>query len=78
MDRVGKVAYQLDLPDKLSQIHSTFHVTLLRKCVVDDLVVILLNDIRVDEDPSYLERPVAILDTKTKTLRNKVVPLVNV
>ena len=45
--RVGKVAYRLDLPVELSQIHSTFHVSQLRKCLVDDSAVVPLEDIQV-------------------------------
>ena len=55
--RVGKVAYRLDLPVELSQIHSTFHVSQLRKCLVDDLAVVPLEDIQVDDSRNYIERP---------------------
>ena len=76
--RVGKVAYRLDLPAELSQIHSTFHVSQLRKCLVDDSAVVPLEDIQVDDSLNYIERPVAILDRKSKDLRNKRVELVKV
>ena len=59
---MGKLAYRLDLPAKLSQIHSTFHVSQLRKCLVDDTTVVPLEDIEVDGSLNYIERPVAILD----------------
>ena len=78
MARVGKVAYRLDLPVELSQIHSTFHVSQLRKCLVDDSAVVPLEDIQVDDSLNYIERPVAILDRKSKDLRNKRVELVKV
>ena len=45
---------------------------------MDDSVIVTLEDIQVDENLNYIERPVAILDRKTKTLRNKVVQLVKV
>ena len=72
------MAYRLELPEELSQIHSTFHVSQLRKCIVDDSAVVLLEDIQVDDRLNYIERPVAILDRRTKTLRNKTVELVKV
>ena len=45
IDRVSKVAYRLELPEELSQIHNTFHVSPLRKCVLDDEMVVSLDDI---------------------------------
>ena len=60
--RVGKVAYRLDLPEELSQIHSTFHVLQLRKCILDENVVVSLDDIQVDERLNYVENSVAILE----------------
>ena len=42
---VGKVAYRLDLPDELSQIHNTIHVTQLWKCITEEVAVISLDDI---------------------------------
>ena len=68
----------MDLADELSQIHNTFHVSQLRKCVTDESAVVLLDDIQVDESLNYIERPVAILDRKTKVLRNKEVELLKV
>ena len=60
--RVGKVAYKLNLPAELSRIHSTFHVSQLQKCLVDDSTVVPLEDIQVDGSLNYIERPEAILD----------------
>ncbi|KAD4982493.1 hypothetical protein E3N88_19164 [Mikania micrantha] len=78
MARVGKVTYRLDLPDELSGIHPTFHVSHLRKCLADDVAYVLLNDIEVDEKLNYIEEPVAIVDTKEKQLRNKTIRQVKV
>ncbi|KAD5507502.1 hypothetical protein E3N88_15205 [Mikania micrantha] len=78
MARVGKVAYRLNLPDELSEIHPTFHVSHLRKCLADDVAYVPLSDIEVDERLNYIEEPVAIVDTKEKQLRNKVIRQVKV
>lgn len=78
MDRVGKVAYRLDLPEDLSQFHNSFHVSQLRKCVIDKSVVVPLDDIQVDDRMNFIEWPVEILDWKTKTLWSKVLGLVKV
>ncbi|KAI3827857.1 hypothetical protein L1987_01944 [Smallanthus sonchifolius] len=76
MARVGEVAYRLELPDELSGIHPTFHVSHLRKCLADESAHVPLTDIEVDNSLNYIEEPVAILDRKEKRLRNKVIQLV--
>ena len=70
------VAYCLELPAELGQIHDTFHVSQLRKCIADESAVVPLGDIQVDASLNYAERPVAIRDWKIKVLRNMEVPLV--
>ncbi|KAK1422205.1 hypothetical protein QVD17_25165 [Tagetes erecta] len=69
--RVRSVAYRLELPPELSGIHNTFHVSHLRKCLVDETSHVPLNDIVIDDRLNYVEEPVAILDWKVKKLRNK-------
>ncbi|KAJ9552734.1 hypothetical protein OSB04_016779 [Centaurea solstitialis] len=76
--RVGKVAYRLELPEVLGQIHDTFHVSQLRKCLTDEMAHVPLDDIQVDESLNYIERPVAVLEQKVKKLRNKEIGIVKV
>ncbi|GKD88535.1 putative reverse transcriptase domain-containing protein [Tanacetum coccineum] len=45
IERIGPVAYKLELPDKLCGIHSTFHVSNLKKCLADENLVIPLEEI---------------------------------
>ncbi|XP_021990838.1 uncharacterized protein LOC110887567 [Helianthus annuus] len=78
IERVGKVAYRLDLLEELSRIHSTFHVSHLRKCLADETSYIHYDDIEVDDRLNYVVKPVAILDRKVKTLRNKKINQVKV
>ncbi|KAK9061841.1 hypothetical protein SSX86_000226 [Deinandra increscens subsp. villosa] len=76
--RVGKVAYQLELPEELSGIHNTFHVSYLRKCLADESAYVPLDDLVIDDKLNYVERPIAILDRKVKRLRNREVNQVKV
>ncbi|KAJ9565014.1 LOW QUALITY PROTEIN: hypothetical protein OSB04_000980 [Centaurea solstitialis] len=69
--RIGKVAYRLELPSELSQINDTFQVSQLRRCLADESAFVPLEDIEVDERLNYAEKPIAVLERKTKTLRNK-------
>ncbi|GJU28335.1 hypothetical protein Tco_1166956 [Tanacetum coccineum] len=47
--KVGKVAYRLELPQELSRVHHTFHVSNLKKCYTDEPLVMPLEGIRVDD-----------------------------
>ncbi|GKD42130.1 putative reverse transcriptase domain-containing protein [Tanacetum coccineum] len=49
IDRVRTVAYQLELPQQLSRVHNTFHVSNLKKCLYDESLVIPLEELRVDD-----------------------------
>ena len=60
--RIGKVAYELDLPASLGDVHSVFHVSILCKCFGDPSRVFPVDDIQVAEELTYKEQPVAILD----------------
>ena len=75
ISRVGKVAYRLDQPKEISQIHNIFHVSQLRKCVLDDEVALSLDDIQADKRLNYVEKPIPILERRMKFLCNKEIPL---
>ena len=78
IEKVGNVAYRLDLGDELRQVHNVFHVSMLRKYHPDKSHVLTEGPVELYEDLSYVEKPVQILDRKEKVLRNKVIPLVKV
>ena len=78
LERIGKVAYRLDLPIELGNVHNVFHVSQLQKFMSDPDKVIQPDEIELDANLEYPEYPVAILDTKEKKLRNKVIPMVKV
>nr|XP_017184160.1 uncharacterized protein LOC108171904 [Malus domestica] len=77
-ERIGAIAYRLELPPKLLQIHIVFHVSMRQKYVSDPSHVIQPEPLEVNQDASYDEEPVAIIDRPDKTLRNKVILLVKV
>ncbi|GJS95547.1 putative reverse transcriptase domain-containing protein [Tanacetum coccineum] len=56
IERVGTVAYKLELPQRLSQVHNTFHVSNLKKCMSDESLVIPLEELRVDGQLQFVER----------------------
>ncbi|KAM6562545.1 hypothetical protein CsatB_022543 [Cannabis sativa] len=78
LDRVGNVAYRVALPPSLSTVHNVFHVSQLRKYVFDPSHVLSYETLGLQEDLSFEERPVKILDRKDKVLRNKTISLVKV
>ncbi|CAN6711615.1 unnamed protein product [Malus baccata var. baccata] len=77
-ERVGEVAYRLELPPKLSKVHNVFHISMLRHYVSDPSHVIPPQPLEINPDLTYDEEPVTILDWKDKVLRNKTVSLVKV
>ncbi|XP_071708708.1 uncharacterized protein [Rutidosis leptorrhynchoides] len=66
-----KVAYRLELPEELVEIHNIIHVSSLRKCLVDDSVWVSLDEITLNNKLDYVEEPVSIIDKKVKEIRNK-------
>ncbi|GJS47431.1 putative reverse transcriptase domain-containing protein [Tanacetum coccineum] len=59
--KVGTVAYCLELPEKLSKVHSTFHVSKLEKCMADDPLAIPLDEIQVDDKLNFIEEPAEVM-----------------
>ena len=71
MKRVGKVAYELELPTKLAAVHPVFHISLLKKFVDDPASVVPLKSVELKDSFFYEDVPVEILDRQVRRLRIK-------
>nr|GFA12063.1 putative reverse transcriptase domain-containing protein [Tanacetum cinerariifolium] len=74
--KVGTVAYRLELPKQLSRVHSTFHVSKLKKCMADEPLAIPLHEIQVNDN--FIEEPVEIMDREVKRLKQSCISIVKV
>nr|GFB99771.1 putative reverse transcriptase domain-containing protein [Tanacetum cinerariifolium] len=78
LERVGDVAYKLDLPEELSRVHNTFHVSDLKKCHADEPLAVLLDGLHFDDKLHFIEKPVEIMDREVKQLKQSRILLVKV
>nr|GEV12712.1 putative reverse transcriptase domain-containing protein [Tanacetum cinerariifolium] len=76
--KVRKVAYRLELPQKLSRVHHTFHVSNLKKCYADEPLVMPLEGIHIEDKLQFVEEPVEIMEREIKRLKRSWIPLVKV
>jgi hypothetical protein len=76
--QIGEMAYQLELPDHLSDVHDVFHICQLKKClrVLDEQLP--MEELSMQGDLTYTEHPIKILDTLTRVTRNKVIKMCKV
>ncbi|GKD27126.1 putative reverse transcriptase domain-containing protein [Tanacetum coccineum] len=66
LGKVGEVAYKLELPEELSRVHNTFHVSNLKKCYADEPLAVPLDGLHFDDKLHFVEEPVEIVDRKVK------------
>ncbi|GJV31053.1 putative reverse transcriptase domain-containing protein [Tanacetum coccineum] len=78
IERIGPVAYRLELPQELSRVHNVFHVCNLKKCLSDDTLVIPLEEIQLDNKLNFVEEPVEIMVREVKQLKRSRIPIVKV
>jgi hypothetical protein len=77
LKRVGEVAYQLELTDHLADVHDVFHVSQLKKCLRVPEEQLPMEHLSVQDDLTYTEYPIKILDTLTCVTRSKVIKMCN-
>ncbi|GJT11194.1 putative reverse transcriptase domain-containing protein, partial [Tanacetum coccineum] len=76
--RVGDVAYKLELPEELSRVHNTFHVSNLKKCYADEPLAVPLDGLHFDDKLQFVEEPIEITDREVKRLKRSRIPLVKI
>ncbi|GJU10392.1 putative reverse transcriptase domain-containing protein [Tanacetum coccineum] len=78
LERIGLVAYRLRLPQELSSVHDTFHVSNLKKCLANANLHVPLEEIKVDKTLCFVEEPLEIIDHEVKKLKRSRIPIVKV
>ncbi|GKF13358.1 hypothetical protein Tco_0054820, partial [Tanacetum coccineum] len=78
LERIGSVAYKLELPQELSRVHNTFHVSNLKKCYSDEPLAVPLEGLHIDDKLQFVEEPVEIMEREIKRLKRSRIPLVKV
>lgn len=78
LKKVGTVSYKVKLPAELSHIHDVFHVSQLKKSAPDAPQVMSWSNVPLDQNVTFEEGPVCILEREEKMLPNRQVPLLKV
>ncbi|GJY25853.1 RNA-directed DNA polymerase, eukaryota [Tanacetum coccineum] len=68
LERIGSVAYKLELPQELSRVHNTFHVSNLKKCYSDEPLAVPLEGLHIDDKLQFVEEPIESLDREITDL----------
>ncbi|GKA68611.1 putative reverse transcriptase domain-containing protein [Tanacetum coccineum] len=78
VQKVGSMAYRLDLPEELNGVHDMFHVSNLKKCLADPTLQVPLDEIRVDDKLNFVEEAMEILEREFKKLKHSRIAIVKV
>ncbi|GKB49774.1 hypothetical protein Tco_0900527 [Tanacetum coccineum] len=78
LERIGPVAYKLELPEELISIHNTFHVSNLKKCLSDESLIIPMKELQLDDKLNFVEEPVEVMDREIKKLKRSRIPIIKV
>ncbi|GJS94378.1 putative reverse transcriptase domain-containing protein [Tanacetum coccineum] len=78
LERIGLVTYKLELPEELSNVHNTFYVSNLEKCLSDESLVIPMKELQLDDKLNFVEEPVEIMDREVKQLKQSRIHIVKV
>jgi hypothetical protein len=78
MQRIGKLAYRVALPPDLAGTHDLFHVSMLRKYICNPDLIVEYEPLGIEEELTYKEKPVRILNRKDQVLCTKTIPIIKV
>ncbi|GJS72518.1 putative reverse transcriptase domain-containing protein [Tanacetum coccineum] len=78
LEKVRAVAYKLELPQELSRVHNTFHVSNLKKCYADEPLAVPLDGLHIDDKLYFVKEPVEIMDREVKRLKQIRILIVKV
>ncbi|KAJ0580914.1 putative nucleotidyltransferase, Ribonuclease H [Helianthus annuus] len=78
VERIGKVAYRLELPAELGNVHDVFHVSQLKKCLVDETLLVPFQELKIDDKLQFVEEPIEIMDREVKVRKHSRIPIVRV
>jgi hypothetical protein len=78
LERKGEVSYQLELPDRLSDVHDVFHVSQLKKCLRVPEEQLPMEELNINENLTYSEYPIRILETSRRSTQSKVINMCKV
>nr|GEW25631.1 putative reverse transcriptase domain-containing protein [Tanacetum cinerariifolium] len=78
LSKVGDVAHILEIPQQISRVHNTFHVSNLKRCLSDESLVIPLDELYINDKLHFVEEPVEIMDREIKQLKRSRIPIIKV
>ncbi|GJW17420.1 putative reverse transcriptase domain-containing protein [Tanacetum coccineum] len=78
LEKVGAISYKLKLPEELSRVYNTFHVSNLKKCYADEPLAVLLDGLHIDDKFHFVEELVEIMDHEVKRLKQSRIPIIKV
>nr|GEY84403.1 putative reverse transcriptase domain-containing protein [Tanacetum cinerariifolium] len=76
LELIGPVAYKLELHEELRNVHSTFHISNLNKCLSNESLVILMKELQLYDKLNFVEEPIEIMDQEIKQLKQGRIPIV--
>ncbi|GJZ05904.1 putative reverse transcriptase domain-containing protein [Tanacetum coccineum] len=78
MLKIGFVTYKLELPQELSRVHNTFHVSNLKKCYSDKPLAVPFDELHIDDKLHFVKEPIKIMDREVKRLKQSRILIVKV